>query len=92
MEPSDQLIIARTARWNVALAVDEVTGVVEQARQKMIPVNDILPDAKYVEGVVKLEDGLILIHDLDRFLSLEEEKDLDKALKKTSKEKTRGKT
>jgi len=35
---------------------------------------------EYVEGVVKLSDGLILIHDLDKFLSLEEESSLDQAL------------
>jgi purine-binding chemotaxis protein CheW len=34
-----------------------------------------------VEGVTKLEDGMILIHNLEKFLSLEEEKTLDRALK-----------
>ena len=36
-----------------------------------------------LEGVIKLEDGLILIHDLDKFLSLEEEASLDVALDST---------
>jgi purine-binding chemotaxis protein CheW len=35
---------------------------------------------EYVEGVIKLEDGLILIHDLDTLLSLEEEQTLAAAL------------
>ncbi len=43
---------------------------------------EILPGMEYVEGVIKLEDGLALIHDLDRFLSLDEEKKLNTALKK----------
>jgi purine-binding chemotaxis protein CheW len=30
--------------------------------------------------VVKLADGMLFIHDLDRFLSLEEEKALDTAI------------
>jgi hypothetical protein len=30
--------------------------------------------------VAKLEDGMILIHDLDKFLSLEEERALDAAM------------
>jgi hypothetical protein len=30
--------------------------------------------------VAKLEDGMILIHDLDKFLSLEEERVLDEAM------------
>jgi hypothetical protein len=33
-----------------------------------------------VTGVVKRHDGLILIHDLDRFLSLEEEQALHDAI------------
>jgi len=41
-----------------------------------------------VEGVVKLTDGLILIHDLDKFLSLEEEETLDHVLKNQALEKS----
>ena len=37
---------------------------------------------EYVEGVAKLEDGIILIHDIDKFLSLEEEKALTDAVNK----------
>ena len=36
----------------------------------------------HIEGALKLADGLVLIHDLDKFLSLEEGKELDAALKK----------
>ena len=36
-------------------------------------------------GVIKLEDGMILIHDLERFLSLEEEKILSHAIDKRKK-------
>jgi chemotaxis signal transduction protein len=35
---------------------------------------------EYVSGVVKLKDGLILIHDLEKFLSLDEEKAIDEML------------
>ena len=36
-----------------------------------------------VQGVVRLEDGMILIYDLNKFLSLEEETALDEALAET---------
>jgi purine-binding chemotaxis protein CheW len=78
---SDQLIIAKTSKRTVALVVDEVTGVIESPEQKLVPAKEILPGTDYVEGVMKLEDGLILIHDLATFLSLEEENTLDLALK-----------
>jgi purine-binding chemotaxis protein CheW len=79
---SDQLIIASISRRTVALVVDAVDGVIELSNQEMIPPERILPDTKYVEGVIKLADGLVLIHDLDKFLSLKEDKKLDAALKK----------
>ena len=41
---------------------------------------DILPGLEYVEGVVRLKEGLLLIHDLEGFLSLDEETILDEAL------------
>ena len=81
-ELSDQLIIASTARRSVALVVDAVAGVIEHSSQEMIPPEKILPGTEYIEGVIRLEDGLVLIHDLDKFLSLEEDQELDAALKK----------
>jgi purine-binding chemotaxis protein CheW len=81
-ELSDQLIIASTARRFVALIVDAVENVIEHSGQEMIPREKILPGTEYIVGVIKLEDGLVLIHDLDKFLSLEEGKELDAALKK----------
>ena len=78
---SDRLIIVRTSRYVVALAADTVTGVVERSEEEVVAAEKILPGLKYVDGVLKLEDGLVLIHDLDEFLSLDEEKTLEGALR-----------
>ena len=80
---SDQLIIANTSRRTVALVADSVSGVVEGSANEVIAGGKILPGMEYVEGVAKLEDGMVFIHDLDRFLSLEEENKLDDAVKNT---------
>jgi chemotaxis protein methyltransferase CheR len=45
-----------------------------------VPSGEILPGLEFVGGVVKLEDGLILIHDLYRLLSLDEETAFVRAL------------
>ena len=79
--PSDQLIVAQTSRRTVAMLADAVSGVVAYPEQQVIAAERILPGLEYVEGVAKLEGGMILIHDLDKFLSLEEETTLDNALK-----------
>ncbi|MGD0886276.1 MAG: chemotaxis protein CheW [Thermodesulfovibrionales bacterium] len=86
---SDQFIIARTSKRTVALCADDVSGVIECPEQEVEPSREILPHMEYVEGVVKLDDGIVLIHDLDTFLSLEEEKKLDKAVDKRSREEKR---
>ena len=77
---SDHLIVAHTTRRTVALVVDSVTAVVEPSEQELVEPREILPNLEYVEGVAKQEDGMILIHDLDGFLSLEEDRALDDAM------------
>jgi purine-binding chemotaxis protein CheW len=81
---TDQMVIARTTRRPIALMVDAVTGVLEYSKQEAVAAQDVLPELQYVDGVVKLEDGLILIHNLDDFLSLEEEAVLNRALEADS--------
>lgn len=78
---SDQLIIAHTAKRSVALMVDAVAGLREHLERDMVLAGVVLPTIKYVDGVAILEGGLVLIHDLDKFLSLEEEESLDDAMR-----------
>ena len=80
IELSDQLIIANTARRTVALVVDTVDGVIGRLSEEVTPADQVLPRIEYVEGIVKLENGLVLIHDLDKFLSIDEGTKLDEAL------------
>lgn len=80
MRLDDRFIIARTARRLVALAADDVAGVRELAPRALVSAEEALPFAGYLRGVAKLEDGLVLISDLDAFLSLDEERQLELAL------------
>lgn len=77
---TDQLVIAHTRQRPVALVADAVDGIFEYAEPDIVGAEIILPGLEYIDGVVKLGDGLILIHNLDRFLSLEEVASLDRAL------------
>ena len=87
-ELSDRLMILQTARRVVGMAVDAVSGVIECPLQKIIASDKILPGIEYVKGVVKLDDGMIFIHDIDGFLSLEEEKALGEACGKLKNAET----
>ena len=78
--PDDRLIIAHSTGRLVALVVDDVTDVVECAEKDITSASAIAPGLEYVEGVARLKDGMILIHNLARFLSLEEKAVLEQAL------------
>lgn len=80
MDVNDRFIIARTSRRVVALAVDSVIGIRTLADSEVVSAEQALPFAEYLHGVAKIEDGIVLIYDLDQFLSLDEEQMLDAAL------------
>jgi purine-binding chemotaxis protein CheW len=79
---SDHLIVADTEGRSVALLVDAVNGVVERSTEEITVVESIVPGADYVEGIAKLENGMLFIHNLDRFLSQPEQNQLHDALSK----------
>jgi purine-binding chemotaxis protein CheW len=82
MDLSDHIIIAHTSKRRVAFFVDGVQGIIELGNRRVVTADEIVPSLKYVEGIVQMDDGLIIIHDLDQFLSLDEEQTLDNALAK----------
>ena len=80
VELTDHLIVARTSTRSLALLVARVMGVIDCPDSRVSAGNDILSDTDYVAGVLKLDDGLVLIHDLDTFLSPVEDGALSLAL------------
>ena len=72
----DSFILARTLRRTVALVVDAVNSVIERATADVIWPDEILPHLDQIQGVIQIEDGMVLIHDLERFLSLDQEVEL----------------
>lgn len=77
---TDQFIIARTQNKSIAIIVDKAHGVIEFTAAQQVQVNTVIHASTCIEGIVKLDDGMVLIHDLDKFLSLEERHKLDQAL------------
>ena len=75
ISPADHFLIARTARGPIVLVIDITYGVVEHPAT---PTGD----SGHICGALALHDGLVLIHDLDRFLSQEESHELDEALRR----------
>ena len=77
----DFLILARTSRREIAFTAETMAGVLDCPEEELIAAEKIVPGLEYLQGVMRLRDGLIFIHDLDQLLSLDEEKSLEKAMK-----------
>jgi len=78
--PADQFLIARTARRTVVLVIDAAHSVLEHPAAATFDAAHIVPTLEHIRSVIPLEDGLVLIHDLEVFLSPEEAHALDEAM------------
>ena len=80
LELSDQLILATTQKSKVALWVDAVNEIAELTDDEITKTDTILMDISYMDSLFKLRDGIVLIHELDKFLTAEHTAKLDAAL------------
>lgn len=79
--PGDAFILARASARRVALWVDAVHRVAEFAPEALVAAAGITPGLDdTLAGVARLPDGLAFVEQLDRFLSLEDEGALARAL------------
>jgi purine-binding chemotaxis protein CheW len=77
---SDHLVLATAGDRQVALRVDRVRDVATLPDQAMTPARAEDAATRHLAGVARLPDGLVLVHDLDAFLSQGEREALDSAL------------
>jgi purine-binding chemotaxis protein CheW len=80
LELHDLFIIARDHGRSVAFVGDEVKPVLEMQVDQVISAEKVLPRAGYVEGVAKVDQGMILILAVSKVLSLEERRQLQTAM------------
>jgi purine-binding chemotaxis protein CheW len=80
VNPNDQIILARTTTFPVALVVDNVPGVAEFSERDIVVPAELYPGLEYLEGVTKLQGGIVYIYDLDRFLSSAEKSEIEQLL------------
>ncbi|GJQ20293.1 MAG: chemotaxis protein CheW [Bacteroidia bacterium] len=80
LSPHDHFVIARTSRRAVIFPVDAALGVLDYPEDEILASAAVAPKLEYVSGIVRLKDGLILIHDPDTFFSLNEETTLARAI------------
>lgn len=76
----DQFIIAKTSKRLIVIVVDSVSGVYELEKNQIVDTAEAFPYTVYLSGITKLDTNVILISDLEKFLSLDEEQILDEIL------------
>jgi purine-binding chemotaxis protein CheW len=81
IDPADQFLIARSVNRTVVLVVDAAQGVLQSTASDTISAATLAKGLEHIQGVIRLPDGLVLIHELDLFLSAAESRALDEALR-----------
>lgn len=79
------LLIVQTPQRTLALAVDEALGVAEVDPALVAPTDAVLPGLGRVAGIAALPDGLLFIHDIEAFLTPEEDRELGQALRQAGR-------
>jgi purine-binding chemotaxis protein CheW len=77
----DHLVIVRAGTRITALRVDTVIGVVQIDPATVHTLDALQLPPAGVAGVARLEDGLILLHDIDSFLNCVDRDILDEWMK-----------
>jgi len=76
----DQIVVARRARRLLGVLAEGDSEVLDCPQEDIVDAAEIVRSSGTVSGVARLKSGLILIQDLARLLSLEEERALEEAL------------
>jgi purine-binding chemotaxis protein CheW len=79
-EHTDHLVVAQAGAQLVALRVDRALDLLPLDGAAVDNAEAVLPGVEYVARVARLPDGLVLIHDLNTFLTAAEADALTAAL------------
>lgn len=80
VQHTDHFIVARGGGRLVALLVDRAIRIESLTDLQLAEARAATPTSEYIQGIAKLSDELVLIHDLDTFLARDEGVALERAL------------
>lgn len=72
IELSDRFVIARAGARTLALWVDRVHDVVSWSDADFVAARSLLPGSRHVRGIARGGDGLLLVHDLEGLVDLDD--------------------
>ncbi len=74
-------LVCHDGQRRIALRVDYVEELTRLDRAAIQPAERVADEVRQIAGIVQLDDGMILIHDLPQFLSSSEAVQLEAALR-----------
>lgn len=77
METTDEIIILRRQEALLGLVVDDVEDVTNNAKVEKLPQ---AAELTHLKGAFSINNGIVLLHDIEKFLSSNEELELAAAL------------
>ncbi|MGH7719193.1 MAG: chemotaxis protein CheW [Gemmatimonadaceae bacterium] len=80
LHPDHHFVLAWARGRLAAMHVDRARWMASVPDGEMADARALAPHAEQITGVARMPDGLVLIHDLDLFLSPDEEAELRSAL------------
>jgi purine-binding chemotaxis protein CheW len=80
LSPDQYFILAHTRTRVVVLRVDQVVGLIQVGHDAVLPPETVAPGSRHIAGIARLSDGVVVIQDLDQFLSLDEATRLEAAI------------
>jgi purine-binding chemotaxis protein CheW len=74
IELQDLFIIVRENGRSLALLADQVKPVLEVPDEELVLPDRVLPGIGYVQGVAKIDDGMLVVLRLETIMSLTDQK------------------
>lgn len=79
---TDKLVIANTSKFKLALIADNVEGIMEYDENELTKPDNIAPGIKFIKGILKRDDDIVMVYELDSFIGLDDYQELSESVKK----------
>lgn len=80
LQVSDQFLIVHAAGRRAILLIDSALGLLDGNSRALVETRKVAPGMPHIGGVIVSDEGLVLIHDVDAFLTEAESRELDAAM------------
>jgi purine-binding chemotaxis protein CheW len=82
-------IVGKTHDKQVAILVDSVLDITEIPENELVNRTEIFSSIPFISGIIKQQEDMVLVHDLDELLSTTDLEKIEKAINSLNKKASR---